>query len=512
MSQPALTGVPLKVDPSLVTYLLRQNLLAHGDRVALNLAKAEFPSMSTDQAIQIFKGEKHFIADANGGPGDILLVDDPDSAEWRAELAETYDGICKIGSGFYRPYGYVVDYGPEDLGKESENFASLSDHEQDQVMRKEYATENVLRLMEEHPYAFIGITVESLGKRSMHYAYDQSDKAVHCKLPIYGDGPMTPLWVLFAEAEQPPFWYEPKTPQQAAETLVYELVVLGYQRTYGSIDLSIEMDAARMVRQAKLNLADTGLKFGNHGTAAKKLEEYIQSTKSSEPHHYEERRERILQQNQDLGLGFRAVDFGESIGIRDVPNGPLLRWALKRGTGMPDAGPNWEPISMSGLKQVGDDPIHTDWITGAGLEQYDFGKEPLMSIQNELARQIQEETLGFKMHVLVAGKPGVTGVVKHCNKNTEVDSNTIAVVANASIHFDRIAREAAAVIVLEGGALSHLAVNGLEMGQVIIRDPEARQKYPEGSLITIDLNAGRVFKVSEPKVELDEEVEMKPRF
>lgn len=505
----SVNAVPLHVDPSVITHLLRQNLLANGDRVALNLAKAEFPALSTDQAIEIFKGEKHFVVDPKGEPGDILLVDDPDSSEWKQELAEAYDGICKIGSGFYRPYGYVVDFGPEDM--ENEFNEATTAREDEQLRRKSYVTEDILRLLDEHPYAFPGITVESLGKRAMHYAFDESDKAVHCILNIYGDGPDTPLWVLFSEAEQPPFWLEPKTAQEAASAMVHELSVLGYQRTYGSHDLSVERDIERMTRQAKLNLANTGLRYGT-SDAAQKLEEYLQAGRAADPHHYEERRERILQQNRELGLGFRAVDFGGEIGVRDVPNGPLLRWALKRGTGMRDAGPDWQPVSMSGLKQAGDDPIHTDWITGAGLEQHDFGKEPLMSIQNDLARQIQEETLGFKMHVLVAGKPGATGVIKHCKKDTEVDGNTIAVVANASIHFDRIAREAAAVIVLEGGGLSHLAVNGLEMGQVIIRDPEARQKYPEGSVVTIDLVAGRVIKLSEPKLELDNEDGLKPRI
>lgn len=494
MTQSAVTTVPLQVTGAVITDLLRQNLLANGDRVALSLAKEEFPALSTDQAISIFKGEKCFINDPSGKPGDILLVDDPDSSEWREELAEAYDGICKIGSGYYRPYGYVVDYGPEDMAKEFDAFEAYTRDEAEQIRRKSYATENVQRLLEEHPYAFPGITYESLGKRAMHYAFDEGDRAVHCRLKIYGDGPVTPLWVLFSEAEQPPFWYEPRTPQDVADAMAHELNVLGYQRTYGSIDLSVEQDLERMARQAKLNLSDTGLRHGT-SDAVQKLQEYMEATKSAEPHHYEERRERILQQNHDLGLGFRTVDFGDVIGVRDVPNGPLLRWALKRGTGMRDAGPDWKPVSMSGLKQAGDDPIHTDWITGAGLEQCDFSQEPLMSIQNNLARQIQEETLGFKMHVLVAGKSTVTGVVKHCNKNTAVDPNTIAVVANASIHFDRIAREAAAVIVLEGGALSHLAVNGLEMGQLIIRDPDAREKFPEGTVLNIDLNTGRVVKL-----------------
>lgn len=511
MTRSAMNAVPLHVTGSVITNLLRQNLLANGDRVALNLAKAEFPDLSIDQAIQIFKGEKCFIDDPSGKPGDILLVDDPDSSEWKEELAEAYDGICKIGSGYYRPYGYVVDYGPEDMAEKLDNFEARTQEEAEKIRRKSYATENVQRMLEDHPYAFPGITFENLGKRAMHYAFDEGDRAVHCKLNIYGDGPLTPLWVLFSEAEQPPFWYEPKTAQDVASAMAHELNVLGYQKTYGSIDLGAEQNLERMARQAKLNLADTGLRYGT-SAAAKKLDEYIQSTKSAEPHHYEERRDRILQQNRDLGLGFRVVDFGEGIGLRDVPNGPLLRWALKRGTGMRDAGPDWKPVSMSGLKQAGDDPIHTDWITGAGLEKHDFSKEPLMSIQSDLARQIQEETLGFKMHVLVAGKSGATGVVKYCKKDSEVDGNTIAIVANASIHFDRIAREAAAVIVLEGGALSHLAVNGLEMGQIIIRDPEARGKYPEGTVVTIDLVTGRVIKASDPKPELDEEGGPTPRI
>jgi phosphohistidine swiveling domain-containing protein len=509
MTQSAMNTVPLHISGSVITDLLRQNLLANGDRVALSLAKEEFPTLSTDQAIAIFKGEKRFIDDPNGKPGDILLVDDTDSSEWQEELAEAYDGICKIGSGFYRPYGYVVDYGPEDMPKEFDAFEARTQEEAEEIRRKSYATENVQRLLEEHPYAFPGITFENLGKRAMHYAFDEGDRAVHCRLKIYGDGPVTPLWVLFSEAEQPPFWYEPKTAQDVVSTMAHELNVLGYQRTYGSMDLSVERDLEHMARQAKLNLADTGLRYGT-SDAVQKLQEYMESTKSAEPHHYEERRDRILQQNRDLGLGFRAVDFGDGIGVRDVPNGPLLRWALKRGTGMRDAGPDWQPVSMSGLKQAGDDPIHTDWITGAGLEQHDFSKEPLMSIQNNLARQIQEETLGFKMHVLVAGKQEATGVIKYCKKDTEVDGNTIAVVANASIHFDRIAREAAAVIVLEGGALSHLAVNGLEMGQVIIRDPGAKEKFPEGSIVTIDLAAGRVIKVSEAQSEPTIEESAKP--
>lgn len=113
--------------------------------------------------------------------------------------------------------------------------------------------------------------------------------------------------------------------------------------------------------------------------------------------------------------------------------------------------------------------------------------------QNALAKTIQQEVLGFTMHVLVAGKPSASGIVKHCNRHSEVDRGTIAVVPNASIHFECIAREAAAVIVENGGELSHLAVNGLDQGYLVIRDADAKVNYPEGTVVTIDVNAGKVF-------------------
>jgi phosphohistidine swiveling domain-containing protein len=493
----------LRVQGSYITDLVRQNLLENGFREALRIVQSEWPQMSTDQVIQILKGEKCFINDPKGGAGDLLLVDDNDSEDWKEELHEAYKGICKIGGGFYEPYAYVVNYGPEDMTRDISDYPTNDPVEAEYIRKTSFVTERMQHHFDEHPGAFPKAKPELLVKRAMHYADFETDKAVRCLIPR-DEGRMTPLLVLFSEAAEPPVWMELQTPQQAVDAMLGEIRAFGYEDTYGSYDLETEEDEQRMTSQAKLNFADLGLVFSRRDDSInQKLDEFLRSAKESEPHHYEDRREKIIAQNAERGYGFRAVDFGPGIGLRDVPNGPLVKWALNRGMGMKNAGPEWTPVSISGLKQAGDDPVHTDWITGAGLENYDFGIEPLKSIQNDLAQRIQEETVGFKMHVLVAGKDYASGTVKHCRKDTPVDGNTIAVVANASIHFDRIAREAAAVIVLEGGALSHLAVNGLEMGQLIIRDPEAREKYPEGTVLSIDLSAGRVMKLQSPEEEND---------
>lgn len=322
------------------------------------------------------------------------------------------------------------------------------------------------------------------------------------------DGRDRQLVVLFEESDEPPYWMEEKTAQQAVDAAAGEMLVVGFQDTYGSHNLSVERDLDRMKQQAMLNLSDSGLAMS--GAAATKLEEYLRSASEATNEHFETRRIKILQQNDVAGYGYRPVDFGVGIGVRNVPNGPLVKWALNRGIAMKDRGPVWEPVSMSGLKQAGDDPVHTDWITGAGLEAHDFSKEPLKTTQNTLAKAIQQEVLGFTMHVLVAGKPSASGIVKHCNRHSEVNRSTIAVVPNASIHFERIAREAAAVIVENGGELSHLAVNGLDQGYLVIRDADAKVNYPEGTVVTIDVNAGKVF-IHGPQSEPAEEDALRPK-
>jgi phosphohistidine swiveling domain-containing protein len=479
----------MRVTANTITYYARQNLLEHGWKRALTLIRDEVPGLSTDQAISIFKGEKCFVDDP-ATPGSIMFVDDPDSSEWLDEFNEKYGSTVEIDRGYYRPYAYVGDYGPADYP--------------DDIARTEINA-YVSKDMQANPLSHIGLNVAMLPERAKHYASDPTDKAVFCVIDV--DGIKMPVVVLFERSDEPPYWSDSKTPQQAVDSVPGELYDTGFLSVYGTADPSKETDTDRIAQTARMNL-HTSIRKSWSANNDDKLEDFLRAGRESSAGHYDERRGLILEQNHQLGYGMRKVDFGERIGVREVPNGPLIYWALNRGQVMKGQGPAWTPISMSGLKQAGDDPVHTDWITGAGLENEDSLDPEFRTIQNDLAFAIQQERLGLTMEVVVAGKAAATGTIKHCTRHSEVDASTIAVVANASIHFERIAREAAAVIVLEGGSLSHLGVVGLDKGFLIIRDKDARTNYPEGTLVTIDINAKRVFRL--PAAEIDPEAGPKP--
>ncbi|MTH94938.1 hypothetical protein [Roseibium sp. RKSG952] len=490
----AIRRIPIIAKAERITYFARQNLLEHGWRDALRIIQQIVPELSIDQAAQIFKGEKRFIDDERNR-GDILFVDDPDSKEWKSELNEKYGGICKIGCGYYQPYAVVDSFGPNDIDE--------IDHDVDlnRLETNDFVSTRMLMAFDQHRDS-INFPADrgDFEKRAMHYAWDPgNDKAIMCRVS-FSEGVFS-FPVLFEEVEDLPFWIPELTPQEAVSLLEGDLGHLGFQHEYGSPDLANERSVSRMTCQAKLNFADQSFRLYNNNIPKEKLDDFLVSQKLSTPEHFEQRRREILKQNDDLGYGYRSVDFGGKLGVRNIPNGPLVKWALNRGFAMKDQGPEWKPVSMSGLKMAGDDPVHSDWITAIGLENENFYEEPLKSLQDDLFMQIQHEELGFTAHVLVAGKTSAVGIVKYCNKDTEVDGQTIAIIPNAGIRYDRIAREAAGVIVLEGGAMSHLAVNGLEMGQVILRDPDAKKKYEEGSFLRVDIENGRVLKLADLHLE-----------
>lgn len=472
-----------------ITDFARSLLISGRWGEALDGLKETVPGLSGNQAISVLKGEKRFISSDGDDGGDVILVDDPDGAEWAEEVADVYGGICSHKGLFYRPYGVVLNYGPDDLGFAGKDVVAA------------YVSSTLFEMMDKHPDAQFDQRLGSFEKRAMHYANDDTDVAIKCY--VNSGDVRRPHYVLFERVPEQPFWLDRKTPQAAVEESFY-LDRLGYQTTYGTHDPSTEKDFIRIRNRARQNFNDVRLR-GQSAVAEDKLKELLLAGRSQTQKHYDDRRVRILQQNDACGYGYRTVDFGGRIGEVKVPNGPLKRWALSRGSLMKDAGPEWTPVSMSGLKQAGDDPVHTDWITGAGLENEDFLKGPLKDIQERLAAEIQSEELGFRIHVLVAGKPLVSGRVSFCSADSVVDQTTIAIIPNAGIKYDRIAREAGAVIAIAGGAMSHLAVNGLDYGQVIIRDPDARKNYAEGDWLEINVGDGLIRKLNhiqdEPSIE-----------
>jgi phosphohistidine swiveling domain-containing protein len=200
-------------------------------------------------------------------------------------------------------------------------------------------------------------------------------------------------------------------------------------------------------------------------------------------------REEIIEQaNGDC----RRHDFGGKVGEVDIPLAPLMIWALHR-TGKKDL-PEWKRVCPSGIKMSGDDPYHTDWMIGAGIPLEAYEDREFKDASFQLMYQIQGETLNTNFHVLVAGKQNAVGVTVHPRmpKYERCTQEHIAVIPDAGPRWYECVRDAAGVIVENGGAMSHLAVVGIEERFLIIREENAREKYPPGMVVAIDTVERRV--------------------
>ncbi|MBO6507364.1 MAG: hypothetical protein JJ979_02575 [Roseibium sp.] len=99
-----------------------------------------------------------------------------------------------------------------------------------------------------------------------------------------------------------------------------------------------------------------------------------------------------------------------------------------------------------------------------------------------------------KFHVLVAGKPHAVGVTVHPKmpKWERCTGEHIAVIPDAGVRWYECVKDAAAVIVENGGSMSHLAVVGIEEQFLVLREEDARKKYPPNTLLAIDVRKKRV--------------------
>lgn len=110
----------------------------------------------------------------------------------------------------------------------------------------------------------------------------------------------------------------------------------------------------------------------------------------------------------------------------EIPRAPFEHWALRRHGGKHLA-THWETISRAGFKMVNDDPYHTDWVIGAGLDidkiYLGLGKDTEDAI-DDVYWQIQHKMLNFECAVLSKGEY-VTGTVIHPGRNQEVPTGSI---------------------------------------------------------------------------------------
>jgi len=413
-----------------------RGLVHRGDwRSALKDVKEIFPEVPEEPLIEILKGNKTLVGRTTD-PDGIEYIDDED-VSYRARLAEMYDGTCLIDGMMYRPISVITDYGPHDQIGES--------YLPDQISTMDQA-------------ALSNFDRCELLTRALFYASgNRLAKAIFCDVPTEkGGDDIQTLAVLFEPSFDLPGWMQPAPDAQAA----------------------VEQRIA-------------SLEYVGHDSL------YPRKSKASSLPSEEDRRNAILEQNRELGYGLREIDFGAKIGFRQVPLAPLIVWAaghLRKYQKVEASIPNWSPVNPSGLKLTMDDPTHSDWMLVAGLLDPDLWGHELDKRMWQISEDLQMELTGIQFHVLAAGKSTASGVVKFCKNADEVDQDTIAIVPNASVRYYEIALKAAATIVIEGGAMSHLAVNGLADNLLIVRVSSAKVSFKDGDHVTLDMQKGIALK------------------
>lgn len=465
---------------------LRNMVLSHRWRQAFSDGLEMFVGMDHDSMWAILKGKMRLVEDEDG---DMNLVEDEDAQDYLDQIEFLYGGVCNVDGRLVRPTRVITDYGPED--------------------HRLVPRSNLTYIHESFHDSFMDIRDEVM-IRAKRYKMDDAETLIVCNAPSERvPGRTRPFVVIFEPAPDLPLWILPKrSPQEAVNASIDRLSYTGHAREYRSVDperRSFDFgEELEKVRASKRMTTTAAVDFTR--LAMQQQEEAAERHRAL----VEERTSAIMQRNFDMGYGVRPVDFGPVYGVREVPEGPLLRWAVDTLRIENRVDPvEWRAISPVGVKMINDNPNHTDWRTASGLLDADVS-----SIEYDLAYDIQKELLGFEVHVLSQGRDSATGVVKICDSpDDSVDGTTIAIIPNAGIDYFDLASRAAAVISLRGGAMSHLAVNGLDHGILVVRDPDALDNYEEGATVTIDGLTGTIrpcFGFRTPEPCQPDDLDMKP--
>ena len=207
-------------------------------------------------------------------------------------------------------------------------------------------------------------------------------------------------------------------------------------------------------------------------------------------------RMRIDQQARRAGghLALRLSDTQLGDSILQVPAAPFLRWAAHNmSTASLDALPHWTPVCPPGMKQGGDNPVHTDWWLGAGLPL-----EAAYDRDHPANRAAWRFAVGLGRRqghdcLRLAGEGTVFGRVVFPKANEPVEAGAIAVVPYAGVDYQMAMLTACkggrgAVICATGGRLAHLATVGRETSCRVAVVEDAMESLIEGQFVTLDLD------------------------
>lgn len=456
------------------------------------------------------------------GVNEFELLDDDDPA-FTTELHNRYGAIWKHYGKHYRPYGYVTCF----TDKSSRHAVDLvgSAYIGLPACRDD-------RIRREQDWRRHGV---------LYFARHKSgDIAAACTQEQVREHGI--LGILFEMCDAPPYFMHPATDEhtaiERALTLprVYLSCMQGQNSELMDGDYVLERESKalekaltppkprkkRLTLDEKLQAArgtapesepESGLSpvhtMQRAALAAFMVAEKQRDEIDAHPDKLEELRAKIKAQAEELG-GFMGLRIGD--GWIRVPYTPFLHWAL-RDMRFAKLLP-WDNIMPKGMKMAGDDPMHTDWVVGAGFGLDDavrFTNNTLNDVSGDLAYTMANsflhnytETATFCRSPLMfvrtlCGAGRLSGDIVHAGIDMEYPAGSVLVLPHAGIEYTATVLYAAransgslAVIVETGSALAHIVTMAQEknaggVGNInIVHLPGAAKLLKEGTRVTVD--------------------------
>ncbi|AFU88563.1 hypothetical protein CcrSwift_gp245 [Caulobacter phage CcrSwift] len=260
------------------------------------------------------------------------------------------------------------------------------------------------------------------------------------------------------------------------------------------MDGGMDISAAVAMTQAKMALLG-GMAEDPEQRLRAINDAYAAKYEKAEGRSVEEYRKAIIAQAGDDFFDLAYTDVNGKDVVLKVPTAPFEQWALWRTAGSHLAKP-WKRVTYTGFKTFGDDPYHTDWVLGAGLNPEDWpiieaDNPPLHKAAWDKRFRLAEEKLGGNMRVLL-GKGFVTGKIVMLKPGEALSPGEIGVIRNAGPDYVQAAQSAiehnTALICENGGSVAHLVVEYLDKPLRLTRIENARKIFKDGMTVYLDFD------------------------
>lgn len=446
--------VCFQVEGAFVVNIARERAVWEDYRLGQRMLVNSFEGMTLDIADQILRGEKTL----SGFNSDIELVDEDKEvqAELLADYRKRYGYLLYHNNKFYKPE-YRLRPGPQCVFYVSTQLREIDSARLACTTPEMTAT-----------YWF---TASELNRAII--TSHMSIQTLKAKIDQF-------LVVWREESITVPHWFEETT---NADQLIRDMIAndrIEIVRVLEDIDgLDVNRDlevAVQGVPYERLSAVET---FLNNPSPKDVKERSMEISRI---------RHKVWEQNGE-------DDYIIMLGQYKVPTKPLKNWALRNSEGKHLA-PKWDPVSSTGWKMFGDDPNHTDWVIGAGIDPellYTKYKD-LNDEASEWRFNYEHEVTGAELSRLsVERMSEVTDVVQHVSTDSKVNS-LIVYIPDCSTAWISIARQVGKqggiILTKTGGQLSHLVMKSEEYGITILMHPQADTLFPDGCRVKIDPDSG----------------------